>query len=106
MQPDKPMPTDRKTKIFNLTLASITAQVGCLTMVIILAAVFGGLWLDNINGTKPAFTIGFLIASIPISLVVMFFVVKLGISKIKTKQANLQADLNQEKQEADIGRNS
>ncbi|PKO12327.1 MAG: hypothetical protein CVU39_24585 [Chloroflexi bacterium HGW-Chloroflexi-10] len=102
MQPIKSAPVDRKTKIFNLALASITAQVGCLTLLIILGAVFGGLWLDNVNGTKPAFTLGFLIASIPVSLAVMFFIVKFGISKIKTNQKNLE----KEEQEADIGRNS
>ena len=56
MQPEKPAPVDRRSKILNLTLASVAAQVGCLTLVIILGAVLGGLWLDNRYGSKPMFT--------------------------------------------------
>ena len=37
-------------------------------LVIVLAAVFGGLWLDNLFSTKPLFTIGLVLASVPVSL--------------------------------------
>jgi hypothetical protein len=51
------------------TKALITGgEMGCLMLVIVLAAVFGGLWLDNLLGTKPLFTIGLVLASVPISL--------------------------------------
>jgi len=69
---------------FNLTLAAIAGQVGCLTMVIILAALFGGLWLDSRLGTKPMFTIGLLFISIPITLLLMFWVVKAATSRLQT----------------------
>ena len=83
MRSENQTPLDRKTKVYNLTLASITAQVGCLTLVIILAAVFGGLWLDAHYQTKPWFTLGLLIISIPVSLTVMFFVFRLTLNKLK-----------------------
>jgi F0F1-type ATP synthase assembly protein I len=80
-----PRPNDRKQKILNLTLAVVAGQVGCLTLVILLLAVFLGLWLDNQYGTKPTFTIGLLLGSIPVSLIVMFAVVRAAIRRIKVK---------------------
>lgn len=67
----------------NLTLAGVTAQVGCLTLVIVLAAVFGGIWLDTQFHSKPVFTIVLLVISVPISIVVMFFIVRKATSRIK-----------------------
>ena len=78
--PDHP---DRKQTVLNLTLAGIVAQVGCLTLVIVLGAVFLGLWLDGMFHTRPWFTIGLVIVSIPVSVVVMVVVARLGVSKIK-----------------------
>lgn len=74
-----------------MTLAIIAGQVGCLTLIIILAAVIAGLWLDNTYGTKPTFTIGLLLASIPVSVVVMFFVVRAAVARIKTGSAGAKS---------------
>jgi F0F1-type ATP synthase assembly protein I len=78
--PGKP---DRKQYLTNLTLAGMVGQVGCLTLVIVLGAVFLGLWIDLQLGTKPWFTIGLVLVSIPVSLVVMLLVARAAISKIK-----------------------
>ncbi|OJX47362.1 MAG: hypothetical protein BGO78_18030 [Chloroflexi bacterium 44-23] len=95
------MQNERKTRILNLTLASVAGQVGCVTLVIILAAVFGGLWLDNYYQTKPIFTIGLLIVSIPLSLAVMILVVRFAISKIKINKS----ETNSDQKEVDLGKN-
>ncbi len=68
---------------FNLLVAAVTGQVGFLTLVIIIGAVLGGLALDARLNTKPWFTIGLLLASIPLSLGLMFFVVRKTVSKLK-----------------------
>ncbi len=81
-QPDSPEPKGGQ-KLLNLTLAGVAAQVGCLTLVIVLAAVMAGLWLDARFDTKPWFTLGLVVVSIPLSLGAMFLVVRLAISKIK-----------------------
>lgn len=60
-------------------------QVGCLTLVIILASVFGGLWLDNYFGTKPVFTLVLLFAGIPISVFVMLVVARRTLARLKDK---------------------
>jgi len=74
---------DRKQYWLNLTLVGVAGQVGCLTLVIVIVAVFGGLWLDARFDTKPAFTLGLVIASIPISLALMFIIVRLATARIK-----------------------
>jgi hypothetical protein len=102
MASEKPAPVDSKTKIFNLTLASVAGQVGCLTLLIVIGALFGGLWLDNRFDTKPMYTVGLMVASIPISLGVMLFVVRVAISKIKTSQPQGNPD----HKEVELGKNS
>ena len=76
---------DRGLSTLNLTLASVAAQVGCLTFAIVLAALFGGLWLDNLLKTKPLFTIVFVMGSMPVGIVVMYRVAMSVISKSITQ---------------------
>ena len=68
---------------YTLTLASIAGQVGLLTLGIIFAALFAGLWLDNQMGTKPMFTIILLIASVPATVFIMFRVVQTATKRIQ-----------------------
>lgn len=77
-------PRDRKQYWLNLTLAGAAGQVGCVTFIIILVAVLAGLWLDSRFQTRPIFTFALLIASIPVSLVAMLYIVRLLTSKIKS----------------------
>lgn len=88
MSQQTPVPTDKKRRWLNLTLAGIAGQVGCLTLVIVLAAVFGGLWLDARFQTRPMITLILVIASIPISLFLMFLVVRGATAKIKDNLQN------------------
>lgn len=81
---------DRKQRLVNLTLVGVVGQVGCLTLVIILGAVLGGLWLDAQFQTRPVITIILVLASIPISLALMFLVVRAATSKIKHNLQNPQ----------------
>ena len=60
----------------NLTLAAVTGQVGCLTVIIILAAFFIGRWLDTRFNSEAIFTVVLMIASVPVTLVVMFWLVR------------------------------
>lgn len=66
----------------NMALAVLTANVGCLTVLITVAAMFLGLWLDSSLGSKPWFTLGIMLLSLPVSLYVMFFVVRWTTSKM------------------------
>ena len=74
--------------ILNTLLVVMIGQVGCLTLVIILASVFGGLWLDNTFGTKPIFTLVLLFAGIPVSVLVMLTVARKTLTRLKDKAEN------------------
>ncbi|MCX6055806.1 MAG: hypothetical protein NTZ74_13020 [Chloroflexi bacterium] len=82
MEPSKH--NGRQQNTFNFLIAVVTGQVGCLTLVIIIGAVLGGITLDNRLGTKPWFTIGLLLVSVPISLLLMVFIVRKAVSRLKT----------------------
>jgi F0F1-type ATP synthase assembly protein I len=71
--------------ILNTLLVVLIGQVGCLTLVIILASVFGGLWLDKTFGTKPIFTLVLLFAGIPVSVFVMLTVARKTLARLKDK---------------------
>lgn len=82
-----PDDNNQKQRIYNLTLAALVGQVGCLTVIISMAALFGGLYLDNQFGSRPWFTLGLLLGSIPVSLAVMVYVSRAAVRKIKTQAA-------------------
>jgi F0F1-type ATP synthase assembly protein I len=69
--------------ILNTLLIVMIGQVGCLTLVIILASVFGGLWLDKTFNTKPVFTLALLFAGIPLSVLVMLSVARRTLARLK-----------------------
>jgi hypothetical protein len=56
-----------------MRFAGLGAQVGCLTLIIVLLSVFGGIWLDRVLGTKPTFTVILVLGSAPLSLVLTFW---------------------------------
>ncbi len=71
--------------ILNTLLIVMIGQVGCLTLVIILLSIFGGLWLDNTFGTKPIFTLVLLLAGIPLSVVLMLVVARRTLARLKSQ---------------------
>lgn len=55
----------------NLALAAVAGQAGCLSVVLVFLALFAGLFLDARLDTHPVFTIGLVLASVPLSLYAM-----------------------------------
>jgi hypothetical protein len=74
-----------RRNILNTLLIVLVGQVGCLTLVVILLSVIGGLWLDNTLGTKPVFTLILLLAGIPLSVIVMLVVARRTLTKLNSK---------------------
>lgn len=72
-------------KVFNTTLMAVVAQVGCFTPVIILGALFVGLWLDRTFDARPLFTIIFIVGSMPISIVILFVIVRSAMKRLNSK---------------------
>lgn len=67
----------------NLTYAVLAGQAGCASLVLIVIALFIGLALDARFGSRPAFTIGLLLLSIPISL---FAMVRIALGMVREIQ--------------------
>jgi F0F1-type ATP synthase assembly protein I len=68
-----PSPKSPWQSVFTVRLAATGAEIGCLTLVLVLAGVFGGIWLDKIFGTKPLFILLLVLGSAPLSLVLTYF---------------------------------
>jgi hypothetical protein len=80
-----PAGEERKEINQSVVLGAVVGQVGCLTLVIVLAALFGGLWLDGVFGTKPVITLLLMIASVPVTLIVMFWIVRKATARLQEK---------------------
>ena len=86
-------PKTRSNDRFNTILATVVGQVGCLTPIIILGALFAGLWLDRQFETKPLFTILFIVGSAPVSVYVLYRIVRTATAKLKIdNQVNISEE--------------
>ena len=74
---------NKKQRTINVIIAILVAQVGLISLVIILAALFGGMWLDNRLGTRATYTIIFLLASVPVSLLTKLLIARSTLKKIR-----------------------
>ena len=74
---------DLSESLFNATTAVVLGQVGFLTLVIILAAVGIGLFLDRRFETQPWITLILVLGSIPVSL----FITVLTVKRVLNRQA-------------------
>lgn len=72
--------TARKAK--NLSLAALAALAGFVSVIIIVVALFIGLWLDALLDQNGLFTVGLLILSIPVSLYTMLKIVMGSVARI------------------------
>jgi len=93
--------SDRRQYVFNLSMAAIAGQVGCLTLVVVMLALLLGLWLDHQLQTKPLFTLLALIGSVPVTLTLMFWVVRKATSKIVP---TVTAETEPKQEEAERGK--
>lgn len=71
--------------LISTILIVLVGQVGCVTLIIILLSVLAGLWLDNTFHTKPVLTIVLLFFGVPISVIVMLFVARKTLAKLKAQ---------------------
>ena len=101
-QSGKPTPDSRK-ELFKTALISTAGSVGCFTVVIILGAILGGIWLDNHFGTKPTWTLTLALASIPLSVLVMVFIVRAIVKRI---QPELEKESKKQPSEENLTRGS
>jgi F0F1-type ATP synthase assembly protein I len=80
-QPDNQLEMARAS----LELAfKVIAQIGLLTLVVVVVAIFGGLWLDRAFSTKPLFTVILIVGSFPVSLYIIYRVALGAVGKMQT----------------------
>jgi hypothetical protein len=84
---------------YGISLASVGAQVGGITVIVIFVALAIGLWLDNRFHTRPTLTMLFVLGSVPVSLGLMFWVVKRATRRM---MASTQKKAAQEKDQTQI----
>jgi len=68
---------------FRAAVTMTVAWVAGLTLIIIFVGLFAGILLDKFLNTKPIFTIVLTIASIPLTILATFRVVKAASSRIQ-----------------------
>ena len=78
----------------NLALAVVASQVGCVTILIVALTLIAGLWLDNRFNTGPIFLATLLIASAPLTVIIMLWIVRSTTSRIKPVKP--KKDISQE----------
>jgi F0F1-type ATP synthase assembly protein I len=92
---------DEHQRAVNTVLTIMVGQVGFLTLAVIMLSLFGGLWLDKFLDTRPFFTVGLLIGSVPVTLFLMYRVSKAAIDRIKpiaskTKMSSPKEDFDRD----------
>jgi len=78
--------------IFSTVVIVMVGQIGCLTLVIVLAALFAGLWLDHTFNTKPLFTLILMLAGIPLSVVLMLTLARKSIAKLEAGKSKTRKE--------------
>lgn len=72
--------------------SGVGISAGFLTAGFTLGGLFLGMWVDRVLGTRPAFTLAFVLGSIPISLGIMvWFVLRNARRVSQSEQAKLKA---------------
>lgn len=97
MSANQPPDKSQRTKIFNLTLAAVAGGAGCVTLIVVFAALFLGLWLDAQFNTRPKFTLVLVFASIPLSLFLMFVITRIAVARMKLQKNPTAKDPQEEK---------
>ncbi len=83
---DPPPEIPKKNQpINNLGVYSVVGQIGCVTLIIVFVALFAGIGLDNLLGTKPAITLFMVLGSAPLSL---FITYRLAMRAVKNFKPN------------------
>jgi hypothetical protein len=66
----------------SLPVIALGGQIGCVTLVVVLAAAFGGIWLDNLLGAKPLFVLILVLGAAPLSLFLTYLMAMRAINKV------------------------
>ncbi|TFH34808.1 MAG: AtpZ/AtpI family protein [Anaerolineales bacterium] len=88
-----------------LAIAGVLVQVGCLTVIVLLAALAGGLWLDTRFDTRPLFTLLIVLGSVPITVYMLFRLVLSGMNRLQQSNQPPEPHQAMGSEEAERGKN-
>jgi F0F1-type ATP synthase assembly protein I len=77
-----------RSNSLNTILIVLVGQMGCLAVIVVAISVLAGLWLDSTFHTKPIFTLILLLAGVPVSVLLMLFVARRSLAKLKIQNDN------------------
>lgn len=75
----------------NMTLAAVAGQVGCVTLLSVFGALFLGLYLDRLFGTRPIILLILVLSSAPLALFLTYHIAMRAI-----REANLKMKITEE----------
>jgi hypothetical protein len=102
MAQEGPTPdTAQHQQLLLKALLGVVGQVGCFTLLIVLAALFTGMWLDNLLETRPWFTLGLILASVPVTFILILRVVFSNAARIQELSSKTLGKSTQEEAEGD-----
>ncbi len=81
----------------SLALAGVAGQAGCVTLIVVIAALVLGLWLDNALNTRqvyhmPVATIVLIVLSVPVSVYLMLRTVLNGMARFHEARGHRQVN--------------
>jgi ABC-type transport system involved in cytochrome c biogenesis permease subunit len=76
-------PGDENKNAFKSAVTITVVGVAVLTFVIIFLALFAGLWIDRVLDSKPLFTLGLVIISIPVTILLTLWLVRRATRRLK-----------------------
>ena len=68
-----------------IALAGLLGQVGCVTLIVVFAALGIGLWLDSQLDSRPVFTLILVLGSVPVTIYLMVRIVLTGMARIQRR---------------------
>jgi 1,4-dihydroxy-2-naphthoate octaprenyltransferase len=81
-QTDKPDYKPIQSLTTSMPVIALGGQIGCITLVIVLGAAFGGIWIDRLLGTKPVITLILILGAAPLSLFLTYMMAMRAIQKV------------------------
>ena len=99
MSENKPTPST-STEVVSKTLAQgslIGVQAGCVSVIVIVAALVIGMLLDRALGTKYLFTLGLMLVSVPVSLAAMVYSVLRSSRSMRVKTPDISSTPTEDK---------
>jgi len=72
----------------NLTFAGLSALTGCVSLIVVVIALFAGLFIDSLIGQRGPATICLVILSVPVSLYLMLKIALTLIGQIQPANFN------------------